>query len=710
MTFPKLFQLHFMNEIEELLLHLPGRAATFTGLSRAWKFKFAVPFPLNKRRLKRLIERIAKNSHVFMKGNNFVLRRPSKMSGLSRQYQKGNQCKEEFEVSSSKVSSRVDDFLDNLKLVLLRQPCQQLLVSQIDQAWRIAFREPCPSFVLSTDVRKLVTRFGGASRGIYVEGLRRICLKGRIDEAACLRSRRVFLKKIQALLKEAQKSVTLHDLVHRWELNFSPKILLQDNQVRMIIDELGQEYQISYSLTQLGRIDRIVYVQNDVGATLGKKSPIQGQHHENDDLKSNQMDEVEKSYELDDLERVCLDEDGQFLNNDRVGKEHEVGHDLLENKLDCIFAHDGAQNEHRSYLPYATRELQTEGNAKTGCSPFEGKLNSSKQSELEEMQVEPFASIEAQQNDSKAEASQMVSENQSDVVQEHTRLRILSQHDREQWSADNSEGPVVRVDLESFLGKLPSRYANRLRQINHTDSTFFNTKLREVSLKAGDAPRYFADGAWRNLFEEFVDEKDIQEMRDKLQGKIGQDGCVALDNELHVVTCTKCPQGNIDSFNLKVGRCVYGCARALHDLLFESESSILVVGPPFSGKTILLREIARVLSEFGRNVIVMDTFNRIGGNGDVPHDSLGYARRMMVPNFQMQSSMILECLCNFSPDVIVIDHFSAEEDAPAVELCKQSGVRMIASAVDNEVLVLPHSKLNDLFDSVVQIHMVYNTC
>lgn len=45
----------------------------------------------------------------------------------------------------------------------------------------------------------------------------------------------------------------------------------------------------------------------------------------------------------------------------------------------------------------------------------------------------------------------------------------------------------------------------------------------------------------------------------------------------------------------------------------------------------MIREIARVLSdELGKRVVIVDTSNEIGGDGDVPHPAIGMARRMQV--------------------------------------------------------------------------------
>lgn len=41
-------------------------------------------------------------------------------------------------------------------------------------------------------------------------------------------------------------------------------------------------------------------------------------------------------------------------------------------------------------------------------------------------------------------------------------------------------------------------------------------------------------------------------------------------------------------------------------------------------------------NEYDKRVMIVDTSNEIGGDGDIPHAGIGNARRMQVPNSAMQ--------------------------------------------------------------------------
>ena len=81
----------------------------------------------------------------------------------------------------------------------------------------------------------------------------------------------------------------------------------------------------------------------------------------------------------------------------------------------------------------------------------------------------------------------------------------------------------------------------------------------------------------------------------------------------------------------RVGRAVTGHVEMIEDMLTGNES-ILFLGRPGVGKTTVIREIARVLSdELGKRVVIIDTSNEIGGDGDIPHRAIGSARRCRCP-------------------------------------------------------------------------------
>lgn len=76
----------------------------------------------------------------------------------------------------------------------------------------------------------------------------------------------------------------------------------------------------------------------------------------------------------------------------------------------------------------------------------------------------------------------------------------------------------------------------------------------------------------------------------------------------------------------------------------------------------------------------MDTSNEIAGDGNVPHICIGNARRLMVRSLKEQAKVMIECVQNHTPSVMVIDEIGRPTEVQAALTSKQRGVRMIASA------------------------------
>ena len=108
----------------------------------------------------------------------------------------------------------------------------------------------------------------------------------------------------------------------------------------------------------------------------------------------------------------------------------------------------------------------------------------------------------------------------------------------------------------------------------------------------------------------------------------------------------KSKSGEIYGLTFRNERAVYGNTGLIKDILENEDLSVLIMGSPGSGKTTVIREIAKQLSSAGDNVVVVDTSNEICGDGVVPHPSVGMARRMMVPNLEMQASVLIEAVQN----------------------------------------------------------------
>lgn len=176
-----------------------------------------------------------------------------------------------------------------------------------------------------------------------------------------------------------------------------------------------------------------------------------------------------------------------------------------------------------------------------------------------------------------------------------------------------------------------------------------------------------------------VTEHDIDHVV-KMIGDFSGDNRAGIERTLHRISCIRNRHGRIIGLTCRVGRALEGTIDMIDDIV-RSGKSILLLGKPGVGKTTKLREVARVLAdEVNRRVVIVDTSNEIGGDGDVPHPAVGSARRMQVPNPIDQHGVMIEAVENHMPEVIVIDEIGNDTEAAAARTIAERGVQLVATA------------------------------
>jgi stage III sporulation protein SpoIIIAA len=166
------------------------------------------------------------------------------------------------------------------------------------------------------------------------------------------------------------------------------------------------------------------------------------------------------------------------------------------------------------------------------------------------------------------------------------------------------------------------------------------------------------------------------------------DNRTGIDRTLHRITCIRDRYHEIVGFTFRAGRTVEGAARALTDLLATGRN-LLVIGAPGVGKTTLLRSAAAILSDdLHRRVIIADTSNEIGGDGQIPHPAIGGARRMQIPlpdpsrpsPGDLQAQIILQAVVNHGAESVIVDEVGFESDARVVRTVARRGIQLVATA------------------------------
>jgi stage III sporulation protein SpoIIIAA len=253
----------------------------------------------------------------------------------------------------------------------------------------------------------------------------------------------------------------------------------------------------------------------------------------------------------------------------------------------------------------------------------------------------------------------------------------------------------ITDNLQALLGVLPPSIEQAINVANNSDN------LVEIILDLGRVPtaRFFNHEIV--LSEVEVTHADIDYVVKRI-GEFDADNRAGLERTLHRIAALRNKRGHIVGLTCRLGRAVYGTTDIIQDLI-EGGKSLLILGRPGIGKTTILREAARILSE-SKRVVIVDTSNEIGGDGDVPHPAVGHARRMQVSQPSLQHEVMIEAVENHNPEVIVIDEIGRELEAAAARTIAERGVQLIGTAHGNTLdNLLLNPTLSDLVGGIESV-------
>lgn len=166
-----------------------------------------------------------------------------------------------------------------------------------------------------------------------------------------------------------------------------------------------------------------------------------------------------------------------------------------------------------------------------------------------------------------------------------------------------------------------------------------------------------------------------------LQGghRVGITGKAVIDNG-----CIKTIK-SINGMNIRLSHQILGCADEMMEYIYEDNKvcHTLIVSPPRCGKTTLLRDIVRQLSNGtsknkGVTVAVVDERSEIAGcYKGIPQNDIGIRTDVLDACPKAQGIMLL--LRSMSPEVIAVDEIGKKEDIFAIEDTLNAGIKLICT-------------------------------
>lgn len=254
--------------------------------------------------------------------------------------------------------------------------------------------------------------------------------------------------------------------------------------------------------------------------------------------------------------------------------------------------------------------------------------------------------------------------------------------------------------MEQVLKMLPNRITEQLEQLppfqlSETEEIRIRIN-RPIEITVKGKPHFLPyivkpDDAFHLLnkishFSIYTLEEELRRGYVTISGghRIGLAGKVILENG------TVKALRDISSFNIRIAREKIGIADQLTPYIYEDDwLHTMIIGPPQTGKTTLLRDFARIISGDTQNfspskVGIVDERSEIAGSvNGVPQ--LSFGPRIDVLDACPKAEGMMMMIRSMSPDVLVVDEIGRKEDCEAIMEAIHAGIKLFMTTHGNSL-------------------------
>ena len=251
--------------------------------------------------------------------------------------------------------------------------------------------------------------------------------------------------------------------------------------------------------------------------------------------------------------------------------------------------------------------------------------------------------------------------------------------------------------LQAKIETLPNNVINNFEEIRlkSRQDTLIISEGREISLHDGKniTPEILEETLNRLLdYSYYAYEDELSKGYITIEGghRVGICGRVTLKGDkVHLIK-------DVSSLNIRRSRQIIGASqKVINSVCNDRISNTLIISPPKCGKTTILRDLARALSNKGYRVGICDERSEIAGsyNGETTYD-LG--SRTDILDGCPKAEGIIMLIRAMSPDVIITDEIGKKEDVGAIEAALCAGVKTITTIHGSSYEDIANSAVGEL--------------
>lgn len=159
---------------------------------------------------------------------------------------------------------------------------------------------------------------------------------------------------------------------------------------------------------------------------------------------------------------------------------------------------------------------------------------------------------------------------------------------------------------------------------------------------------------------------------------------------------------HISSINIRISHEIKHCADQVMPYVVQNNRvyHTLIISPPRCGKTTLLRDLIRQISDANANVGVVDERSELAGcYQGIPQNDVGCHTDVLDACPKTEGMLML--IRSMSPDVIAIDEIGGMEEVDAMKYAMHCGVKMLATVHGES---MEEIRKKPLFEQLIKEH------